>query len=540
MIKLNKPPLASFTILCLLFISLITECRISVKAELTTLYVDDDNITGPWDGTKEHPYQNITNALEHSIDGDTIFVRAGTYYENVMINKSISLLGEDRYSTIVDSNKIGNVIYIATNNVSVENFTIKESGLQLYDSGIFVGSSSGNNISNNIITNNVITSNYEGISLYFSSNNVVYGNEITSNYEGISLYFSSNNVVYGNEITSNDQGISLYYFSSHNVVYGNEITSNDQGISLYFSSHNVVYGNEITSNYEGIHLAFHNSNNTVYCNNFNNIYQAWSDSKSIWDYRGEGNYWSNYTGQDLNGDGIGDNPHVIDVNNQDNYPLMGIFSDFNISFERETYHVTTICNSTISDFNFKIGTETGNKIISFNAISDDNSVGFCRITIPTELLMYPYIVLINSNWVTPTLLEISNTTVRLYFTYLNNSTITIISPEAYNELMDRYLKLQIDLLNLSSTYYALLNNYSIVLGNYSQLQESYNELNSSLQEHLLDYSEQIQNIRSLMYITAAITAIFIITAIYLSKRTHANVRPKTTLSEGKEQTSPSY
>jgi hypothetical protein len=261
---------------------------------------------------------------------------------------------------------------------------------------------------------------------------------------------------------------------------------------------------------------------------------VWSDSVNVWNYGDEGNYWSNYNGQDLNVDGIGDQPYVIDENNQDNYPLMGMFSEFNVFLKAETYHVTVVCNSTISDFKLKIGTETGNKIISFDAASDDGSVGFCRITIPTELLTYPYIVLINNDEATPTLLDISNETVRLCFTYLHNSTIIIVSREAYNELMDRYLKLQIDLLNLNLTYHDLLNNYSFILGNYTQLQEIYNELNSSLQKHLLDYSEQIQNIRSLMYITAAITAIFIIAVIYLSKRAHASVRPKTTVFEDKE------
>ncbi len=296
----------------------------------------------------------------------------------------------------------------------------------------------------------------------------------------------------------------------------------------------MVSGNTILNNNYGMYLAFYSGNNTIYRNNFNNTKQVLGIAANIWNSNGEGNYWGDYRGQDLNLDGIGDQPYVIDESNKDNYPLMGMFSDFNVFLETETYHVTVICNSTISDFKFEVGTETGNKIISFDATSDDSSVGFCRITIPPGLMSYPYIGLMNSSEVTPTLLDVSDETVRLCFTYLHNSTITIISREAYNELLDRYLQLQIDLLNLNLTYYDLLNNYSLVLGNYSQLQESYNELNSSLQKHLLDYSEQMQNIRSLMYISAAITAIFIMTAIYLSKRAHASVRPKTTIFEDKE------
>jgi hypothetical protein len=61
--------------------------------------------------------------------------------------------------------------------------------------------------------------------------------------------------------------------------------------------------------------------NIIYNNNFiENFKQVWSnDSINRWDYIG-GNYWSDYTGVDKNGDGFGETQYFIDENNRDNYP----------------------------------------------------------------------------------------------------------------------------------------------------------------------------------------------------------------------------
>jgi parallel beta-helix repeat protein len=451
--------------------------RISVKASTDVIYVPAD-------------YPAIQEAINSATSGDTIFVYKGIYYEHVVINKSVSLVGEDRDLTIIDGSGTGSVISITVNNVTLKGFTIKNSGMYPYDSGIHVEHSSGS-----IISHNKITNNSNGIGFYTSSNNVVWGNTISSNdYDGIGFYTSSNNVVWGNTISSND--------------------------------------------YNGIYLAFISRNNTIYCNNFNNVNQVWSDLTNIWNYDDQGNYWSDYTGQDLNGDGIGDTVYIIDVNNQDNHPLMGMFSDFNVALKGKTYHIATICNSTICDFIFEIGAETGNRIIHFNATGEDSTSGFCRVTIPTELMIYPFIVLVDEEEIVPISLDVPNEAyVCLYFTYVHSShTITIISSKTlylYNELLDKYAKLQIDTLNLNATYHDLQNNYDVILGNYSQLQENYRELNDSYQEHLLDYSENVQNIRNLVYTFAATTAIFLITTVYLSKHAHKGTATRTKVFEEK-------
>ena len=518
-------------------------------------------------------FTTIQSAINNASSGDTVLVLDGIYYENLVINKSVSLVGESIESTIIDGNRTDNVISITTSNVYLTGFTIRRSRSSEGYSGIHVEYSSGN-----IITNNKVMDNYHGISvvssngnvvsdntivsssltairLFSSDDNVVYGNIISTSYGGIRLYSSIRNEISNNTISRCLQGIILLvsrvnvisdnflysitgdgiYFSSSddNVVYGNIISASYSGIYLWVSGRNVVSGNTIANNYRGIALEL-SGNNSIYHNNlgenyFNNT-EVKGDLANFWDYNGEGNYWSDYVVQDSNEDGIGDSPYIINVNNRDNNPLMGLFSDFHVAFKNKIYSATVVSNSSVFGVSFEIGSETGNKIMRLDARGADGTVGFCRITIPTVLMNYPYFLLIGSDMIFPSLIGNSNETQAcLYFTYQHNThNISIVSSETwrlYSELLDSYLKLQTDFYDLNITYYNMLSsilaNYSLLLANYSQLEESYQNLNSSYQEHLLDYSQQIENLRNLMYIFAATAAIFVASTVYLSKRAHA-------------------
>jgi len=326
--------------------------------------IDADNqdrypLMHPWSPLPVHNintglgYATIQEAINapETMDGHTIFVEAGTYYENIVVNKSISLIGEDRETTIIDGNRTGTVICMSACNVTITEFTIQNG-----DYGISLKYSHSNNITRNLIKNNV----FDGIGVADSGANTIKQNVILNNQFGIYLSCSSDNTIEENTLRNNSLGIWLYYLppgNNNNTIIKNTVTSNYEGVwiassrnnSLFenivvnntqfgirvsCSNNNTIVGNTVLENGQGVYLD-DSDDNIIYHNNLiNNTNQVYSlSSVNVWDegYPCGGNYWSNYIGvdvksgsnQDLPGsDGIGDTPYVIDADNVDHYPLM--------------------------------------------------------------------------------------------------------------------------------------------------------------------------------------------------------------------------
>lgn len=237
-------------VLALLLTSLLaTSVVFNLRAEtrLPVLNVD----TGLGYGT----IQEAINAVA-TLDGHTIQVDAGTYFENVVVNKSVSLIGENEFNTIIDGRASGSVVNVTANRVNVTGFTIRNSMFGY--SGVYIYRSSGDNISQNVVKNN-----YNGIYVYGSVGSNVTSNDVLGNEYGIHLYGSSNNNVSGNNAASNMNGIHLDV-SSDNTLIGNKVSSNTgNGIYLYGSSDNTLSGNSAFSNYgRGIRLHY-SSDNTL-------------------------------------------------------------------------------------------------------------------------------------------------------------------------------------------------------------------------------------------------------------------------------------
>jgi parallel beta-helix repeat protein len=517
---------------CLALLSLIARFKISVRAQAYDLTVDPSS-EGP------NIFKTIQDAIDNASSGQTIFVVNGTYYETLLINKRISLVGQSRDNTTIDGSQLSNVISITADNVKVKEFHLRNSSTTkgaairmdrannnfiseniISDSyqGIYLSSSNNNTIEGNTLVNNDYC-----VEIFSSSNNVVSSNTMTSSLEGVGIFTSSSNVVSNNTMTSNiNDGIGIYT-SSNNMVKNNIISDNSYGLILSTSNNNAITGNSIYSSTSfGVNIASGSSNNILYHNNFDNAQQVEPDTSlmlpNMWDLNGEGNYWSDYNGTDSDADGIGDTQYKIDFRNRDNDPLMGLYSEHYFQFQDRSFRVDFVSNSTITNFEFEIGSETGNRIIRFDAAGQEETGFFCRARVPNSPMNYSSILLVDEEEISPkTLTSFDADYSSLYFSYAHsNRTVSLISSKTLyllNQLMQKYSQLQATIDGQNNTYNVLVYNYKNLSDSYSQLKKAYDSL-------LLAQSENKNNNQSLIYIVAATTAVFLASTVYLSKRAH--------------------
>ena len=233
-----------FVLMSLLFVGL----RFLPDARATTLYVGG---AGPGN------YTAIQAAIDDANPGDSIYVYSGTYVENVRINKTLSLMGENRSTTVVDANGSGNAVFVSADwvNVSGMMLTNGEVGLRL------------ENTQNCRIENNNASNNSGGgIWLFFSHNNTIKDNTASNLTDGmrwgyaILLAYSNNNTASGNLLWSPGAWIELGY--SHN----NNITENKaRGTDTWIRSV-VSHTNRISAN-DGLAIDMYSSNRTTITGN---------------------------------------------------------------------------------------------------------------------------------------------------------------------------------------------------------------------------------------------------------------------------------
>jgi len=359
-------------------------------------------------------YPTIQQAVNAVSSGSVVLVSSGVYHEHVIVNKSLELIGNEKTSTIIDSDNNGTAMTVMADNVVIEGFTLRNASYFLTPTGaraaIHLVRSNNCTVSNNILTHNACF----GIFLERSNSNDISGNLAAFNGGsiegdlqeggGVGALESNYNVIQDNVIIGSLVDAILLENCSNTLVFENTITDCDHwGINLWASKFNTFYLNDIFNATFPVKLEL--------------------SSDNVWNDGARGNYWDDYMGLDdgsngrVAGDGVGDTdiPHHA----VDNFPIVRPLAPIPVTWENKYYNITLQCNSTFAGLQFK---QMDKKII-FQVAGSSNTTGYFNITIPKVLLEgNPWTVKLNGTNVTQQLTIAKNQThASIYLAYEHSS-----------------------------------------------------------------------------------------------------------------------
>lgn len=267
------------------------------------------------DGSIEPSHSPIEHAGDYYTLMDKINVTIEIQRDNIVFDGNNNILTRPKINASGLMTPIGWLpsIYVLNRN----NVTIKNTFFNTSSTGVSARSSS-----NITVINNVFKYNGNGIVFWNCRNCTIVANKMSKNSHAIHFLESNINVdIKYNDITESRSHAIWGCVTRSEILYNN--IENNSGVALYeIGTYNIIAYNNLECNDYGI--LGNVFNNTIHHNNFidNKEQQFISSGHNTFDDEKKGNYWSDYTGEDSNQNGIGETPYSVYQNETDRYPLM--------------------------------------------------------------------------------------------------------------------------------------------------------------------------------------------------------------------------
>ncbi len=230
-----------------LITSLFCLCLLSFSGQAETLIVAS---TGA-------QFQSVQSAINTAQSGDTIQVQAGTYNENLVLDKPLVLEGSGK--PVLRGTGKGSVIVVMADHCMITGFIVEHCGneLQQEDSGILLKTN------NNLIANNELRDILYGIYLWQSGRNTIRENtirgrtslEVGDRGAGLHLWNSPDNFILSNSVTEARDGMYIQS-SPRNIIQKNRVTKLRYGLHFMNSDDNQFEDNLFSDNVAGAALMY--------------------------------------------------------------------------------------------------------------------------------------------------------------------------------------------------------------------------------------------------------------------------------------------
>jgi parallel beta-helix repeat protein len=247
-----------------------------------------------------HP--TIQKAINRSNPGDRLLAKPWTYYENVRVNKTVTLMGTDKSTTIINGQGLSDALQVEADWVNISGFSMVRggSGIGIYNNalntkiedcltysnigfGIYVGGAENTIINNTEVYSNVASGSGYGIGMDSSRSTDISFSNITGNANaGIYMWGTAQTIIRNNNIWNNLYGVTLE-FSNDIEIRNCEIFLNTQrGLttSIWGTDYRIKNSNITSNGQEGIYVSGAVNYEISNTNIVNHTYGIWAQSNS--------------------------------------------------------------------------------------------------------------------------------------------------------------------------------------------------------------------------------------------------------------------